>query len=135
MKTFLKAQATSLISTSVDYLMFGLLHEVFGVWYLLANVIGVTSGGVTNFLLGRYWAFSSKEENIEGQALKFFIVWVGNLILNTGLVFGLTEMLGNKYAWISKIVVSIIIGIGYNYVLQKFFVFKKSDDDGQLAEA
>lgn len=133
MKTFLKAQATSLISTMIDYLVFGLLHEIFGVWYLIANIIGVTSGGVTNFLLGRYWAFSSKEENIEGQALKFFIVWMGNLILNTGFVFGLTEMLGNKNAWISKIVVSVIIGIGYNYVLQKFFVFKKDND--QLAEA
>ncbi|KAA5537142.1 GtrA family protein [Taibaiella lutea] len=133
MKTFLKAQATSLISTMVDYVMFGLLHEIFGVWYLIANVIGVASGGLTNFLLGRYWAFSSKEEEIQGQALKFFIVWMGNLILNTSLLFGLNETLGNKNAWISKIVVSIIIGIGYNYVLQKFFVFKKDND--QLAEA
>jgi putative flippase GtrA len=133
MKTFLKAQGTSFISTMVDYVVFGLLHEIFGVWYLAANVIGVASGGLTNFLLGRYWAFSSKEEDIERQALKFFIVWMGNLILNTSLLFGLNEMLGNKNAWISKIVVSIIIGIGYNYVLQKFFVFKKDND--QLAEA
>jgi putative flippase GtrA len=133
MRTFLKAQATSLLSTMVDYMVFGLLHEIFGIWYLIANITGVASGGLTNFLLGRYWAFSSKEKNIEGQALKFFIVWMGNLILNTSFVFGLTEMLGNKNAWISKIVVSIIIGIGYNYVLQKFFVFKKDND--QLAEA
>lgn len=132
MKTFLKAQATSIISTVTDYLMFGLLFKVFGVWYLAANAIGVTSGGIVNFILGRNWAFSSKEAGIKGQALKFFIVWIGNLILNTSLVYGLTQLLGEKNAWISKIVVSFIIGIGYNYVLQKFFVFKKTN--GQLSK-
>lgn len=122
-----------MIATLVDYLVFGLLHEFFMVWYLMANIIGVVSGGIVNFLLGRYWAFSSKGEEIKGQAVKFFVVWSGNLILNTSGLYGLTQLLGDKNAIIAKIIVSLIVGIGYNYVLQKFFVFKKSN--GQLAKA
>lgn len=133
MKEFLKAQATSIIATTVDYVVTFLLGKFLLIWYLAASIIGTTLGGVTNFILGRYWAFSSKDEEVEGQALKFFIVWIGNLALNAGGMYELTELLGKKYWWISKIVVSLIIGIGYNYVLQKFFVFKKSN--GQLAEA
>jgi putative flippase GtrA len=133
MKEFLKAQATSFISTVADYLVTFLLGRFFGIWFVAASVIGTTSGGIVNFILGRYWAFSSKEEEVEGQAAKFFIVWVGNLALNAGSMYELNELLGDKYKWISKIVVSLIIGIGYNYVLQKYFVFKKSN--GQLAEA
>jgi len=133
MKTFLKAQATSMIATLTDYLVFGLLHEFFHVWYLIANVIGVVSGGIMNFILGRYWAFSSKEEEIKGQAVKFFIVWAGNLLLNTTGVYMLTQWFGEANALYAKIIVSIVVGIGYNYVLQKFFVFKKGN--GQLAKA
>jgi putative flippase GtrA len=99
----------------------------------MANIIGVISGGIVNFLLGRYWAFSSKGEEIKGQAVKFFVVWSGNLILNTSGLYGLTQLLGDKNAIIAKVIVSLIVGIGYNYVLQKFFVFKKSN--GQLAKA
>lgn len=133
MKEFLKAQATAIIATMVDYTVSLILKEYFSVWYLAASIIGTTSGGITNFILGRNWAFKSKGEVIQNQAFKFLIVWIGNLLLNAGGMVLITERIGHKYWWISKIVVSVLVGIGYNYVLQKFFVFKKGN--GQLAKA
>jgi len=124
MFTFLKAQASSLISTAVDFLVTFVLSGIFGVYYLVANVIGITCGGITNFLLGRYIVFSSKEKKVETQALKYVLVWMGNFALNIGGVYVFTEwlLLDDK---IAKVIVSIIVGFSYNYVLQKFFVFKK----------
>jgi putative flippase GtrA len=50
---------------------------------------------------------------------------MGNLALNTGGVHLLTEPpLGLRLAP-SKIFVSLVVAITYNYVLQKKFVFKK----------
>ena len=124
MFTFLKAQASSLISSAVDFLITVMLKELFGVWYLAAAVIGIICGGITNFLLGRIWVFSSEDKAVGPQAFKYSVVWGGNFLLNVGGVYLFTDIFGIKY-WISKVTVSLIVGIGYNYVLQKFFVFKK----------
>src|ERR1700748_644027 len=104
MKEFIKAQATSIIATLVDYVVTFLLSKLFLVWFVAASIIGTTSGGIVNFILGRYWAFASKDEDIEGQGFKFFIVWIGNLALNAGGVHELNALLGDQYKWISKIV-------------------------------
>ena len=124
MFTFLKAQASSLISTAVDFLVTIALKEIFGLYYLIANIIGIICGGLTNFLLGRYIVFSSKENKVETQAVRYILVWLGNFALNIGGVYVFTSLFNVDYK-ISKIVVSLIVGFSYNYVLQKFFVFKK----------
>ena len=123
MVTFVKAQAASLAATIVDFAVFILLTTVFNCWYLAASVTGTISGGVTNFLLGRVWVFDAMQGKIPRQALKYLLVWIGNLLLVSGGVFVVTE-----YARItplaSKIIVSLIVGFTYNYLLQKKFVFK-----------
>lgn len=123
MRTFLKAQASSLISTGVDFGVTFVCKQLLE-WFFAASVIGNISGGVTNFLLGRNWVFSSKEGGAGWQALKYILVWTGNLLLNAGGVYVFTEIIKLEN-WISKILVSLFVGIGYNYVLQKFFVFRK----------
>lgn len=125
MFTFLKAQASSLISTTVDFLVTFVLKILLGSWFFYASVTGNICGGIVNFFLGRNWVFSSKEKGMGGQVLKYLVVWLGNLILNAAGVYLFTEILKFEN-WISKIMVSLIVGIGYNYVLQKFFVFKKT---------
>jgi len=126
MVTFIKAQASSLISTAVDFSVTFVLKYLLGTWFFSASVIGNICGGITNFLLGRNWVFSSKEKGAGGQAIKYVIVWLGNLVLNAGGVYLFTEIIKIE-EWISKVMISVIVSIGYNYVLQKFFVFRKQE--------
>jgi len=121
---FLKAQASSLIATAVDFFVTAFLGKGLKMWYLAAVVIGTVCGGIANFLLGRNWVFSSKEEEAGYQAVKYIIVWLGNFGLNVGGVYLFTDIMHIDFM-VSKIGVSVIVGIGYNYVFQKFFVFKK----------
>lgn len=124
MVTFIKAQTSSLISTAVDFSVTFVLRHLFSTWFLAASVAGNICGGITNFLLGRNWVFSSKEGKVGGQAFKYVLVWLGNLGLNAGGVYLFTEII-HLEEWRSKILTSIIVSIGYNYVFQKFFVFRK----------
>jgi putative flippase GtrA len=123
MATFIKAQAASFTATVVDFTITVLLKEVFHCWYLVASIIGTVSGGVVNFLMNRSWVFQAHNKRIHFQALKYILVWIGNLVLVSGGVFVLTNYGGFSYI-VSKITVSLIVGIFYNYVLQKRFVFK-----------
>lgn len=123
MMQFLKAQASSLIATVADFLCTVVLKEFFGVWYFLANIIGVAAGGVVNFYVNRDWVFEGTHKAIKLQAVRYFIIWTGNLLLNASGVWLLTQFGPFNYI-VSKVVISLVVGWTYNYFFQKNFVFK-----------
>jgi putative flippase GtrA len=122
MQTFIKAQASSIISTFFDLVTTVVCKEFFYFWYVIASLIGTLVGGSTNFALGRTWVFNRKEKKIPVQAVKYFVIWNGNLVLSTLGVFIVTHYIGLSYFY-SKLIVSVVVGVGYNYLLQKKFVF------------
>jgi len=120
--TFIKAQASSIISTAFDLLTTVICKEFLGFWYLAASFTGTVIGGATNFALGRRWVFDGRHKGVPLQLIKYLITWGGNMLLTTTGVFIVTHYFGVSY-FISKIIVAIVVGIGYNYFLQKKFVF------------
>ena len=123
MVTFLKANAASLIASTVDYFISILLFKFFNIDVVLASMTGTICGGITNFLIGKHWVFSAGGGNTVRQALKYIIVWCGNLILNTSGVYICVKLANMEYVF-SKLLVSLIVAFGYNYPLQKKYVFK-----------
>ncbi|QNK63768.1 GtrA family protein [Pedobacter sp. PAMC26386] len=122
MATFVKAQVASLSASIIDFLTTLVCTQVFHVWYVLGSVIGTTAGGMVNFMMGRNWVFGAKEKSINHQIFKYIVVWVGNLLLTTAGVYLVTHYLHVNYI-LSKIIVSCTVGIGYNFLMQKKFVF------------
>jgi len=120
---FLKAQCTSLVASGADYLVYGLLLWGFHVWYLTASLMGLIVGGIVSFIVARNWAFNKGSRNIWMQAFLYLIVWNGNLLLNTAGLYLVKEGFHADPTF-SKILVSIVVGVSYNYLLQKNLVFK-----------
>ncbi len=122
-RTFLKAQFSSIISTLADFLVTIFLTQVIGLWYLLSSCLGTILGGFVNFTLGRHWTFQKSDGEKRSQAIRYVIIWSGSLLLNVGLLFLLTDVVGLHYIF-SKTVVSVLIGVFFNFYFQKTFVFK-----------
>ena len=122
MLTFIKAQASSLLASIFDFMTTIVSVQLFGVWYIAGSITGTIAGGWLNFTMGRRWVFKSGESKIYKQLIKYFIVWVGNLVLVTSGVFVLTRVVGLNYI-LSKLSVSLVVGSTYNYLMQKRFVF------------
>jgi putative flippase GtrA len=120
---FLKAQFTSLSASLVDYSTTMLLAYVCAVNKQHASMAGLIAGGIFHFTISRRWVFDAVDKNRYVQMARYLLVWIGNFLLNMG---GLYLMLHYTpiELYISKIVVSVAVGLGYNYVLQKNFVFK-----------
>ena len=130
--TFKKAQVASLLATTVDFLIMRLLVQAAGVWYIAASAIGTVFGGVTHFLLSRNWVFEAGEGKLPVQFGKYALVWAGNLLLNTSVLYLLTRYAGINYQ-IAKIGIAIGVAVFYNYVLQKRFVFTiKRDNEARI---
>ena len=121
---FLKAQAASFAGTVADFSLTVLCVELLHVWYLPATVLGNAAGGITNFWLGRRFVFRATGQPAPAQGLRYLAVWLGSMALNAGGVWLFTQALGVNYLY-SKIVVSLAVGLGFNYVLQLYFVFRK----------
>lgn len=128
MLTFVKAQASSLAASTIDFLTTAFCVEVLGMQAVWSSATGTIIGGITNFTMGRHWAFSARSGKVALQMYRYILVWIGNLILNTGGMYAATKYIHTNYL-LAKVCVSLIVGIGYNYTLQKYFVFKQMDDD------
>jgi putative flippase GtrA len=122
MSTFIRSQASSVISTFFDFLTTIVCKEFFYFWFVFASLLGTLVGGVTNFALGRIWVFKRREKKMPLQVLKYILIWNGNLALSTLGVFIVTHYIGVNYI-VAKIMIAVVMGVSYNYLLQKKFVF------------
>ena len=123
MLTFLKAQATSLVASGFDFMTTILLVEVMNVNKMAASVEGAVCGGIVNFIINRIWVFSANEKKAHVQIFRYALVWAGSLLLNAAGYYLLIHFTSLYYV-LSKLLVSILVGVLFNYFLQKRFVFK-----------
>lgn len=93
MFTFAKAELTASVASVVDFGLALLLSDVMGVYYGLANAIGVTAGGVTNCCLNYRYVFGDNHLRKRRVAWRYFLVWVVSWILNAGAPLPLPNLL------------------------------------------
>lgn len=122
-QSFIRAQLAAFTGSAVDFLAFLFFSEVLNIWYVYATALGALLGAITNFLLGRYWVFLATESKMHYQAVRYSIVSLGSLLLNTAGVYLLTEY-GMIHPIYSKLIVGFLVGVFYNFILQKTFVYK-----------
>jgi putative flippase GtrA len=125
MLIFLKANTAALIATLCDYAVTIALVYFSGMHPVAAAVAGTVSGGIINFLMGRYWAFNETKTGTTRQAYKYFLVWTGNLLLNACGMYLLTIYADIHFA-AAKLGTALIVAVAYNYPLQKNYVFRKN---------
>lgn len=123
MLLFVKSQVSAFLSSVVDFLVTVIAVELFSIGYVEATIIGAVCGAVANFILGRFWVFQAKEGKTKSQVFLYLLVWLGSLSLNAFGMYLFTDVWGIQYIF-SKLVISALVGICYNYSLQKRVVFK-----------
>lgn len=120
---FVKAQASALVATGVQFSVSFLLLYVWEGYDVAANVTGVACGGITNFMINRKWVYQKGNDAWNWQAMKYIIVWLGNLLVNTTCFWVLRHYTAiDKH--VAVVIASVITAVGYNYGMQKRFVFK-----------
>ena len=126
LKTFFKAQLSSLSATGVDFTVTFLLTSVISCWYLFSSVTGTIAGGICNFLINKYLVYNTKGQQKAAQIIRFIVVWFSSMLLNNGGVYVLTDILKIYYLF-SKVITAVLIGVFFNFYFQKTFVFKYSE--------
>jgi len=124
---FAKAQVSAFTGGMLDYVVMILCTELLHIHYTISIAIGGIIGAILNFSLNRYWTFKANrahELSVGAQLLKFAFVVAGSIALKSSGTYLFTTWLKLDYK-ITRIMVDIIVSLGFNYVLQKYWVFRK----------
>jgi putative flippase GtrA len=125
--TFAKAQTSAFLGGVLDYAVMIACTELLHIHYTISIVISGTIGAVLNFSLNRYWTFKAKQADkspIGAQLVRFCMMVAGSVFLKALGTYVLTTWLKLDYK-ISRLIIDIIVSLGFNYVLQNFWVFRK----------
>ena len=131
---FLRAQLSAQIATLADFILTYVCFQWLGIYYVMATSIGAITGGIVNCVINYKWAFATKDCQFKWVFFKYILVWIGSFLLNVGGVYLLVELLKHHtYLWerasgfyliIAKVIVAVIVSVGWNYVLHRYFVFQ-----------
>lgn len=138
---FLRSVVTSQISAYTDFIVSFIFYALISLSAGLAAMIGATAGGIVNCLINYKFTFRMKESSYLAIGIKFFLVWLGSLLLNTfgtqyftNLLDGSSlldnvNMVDNIRFTIARIFTSIIVSVFWNFLLQRYFVFRATPFD------
>lgn len=118
---FIKFALVGILNTLINWILFFILNNM-GVYYLIANVISYSISTLNSYVWNSKWVFKYKGDNKKETTLKFILLNIFGLILNTLILFVLVDKLGfNKM--IGLIITTAIVMI-INYLINKLWVFK-----------
>ncbi|HMR17889.1 MAG TPA: GtrA family protein [Sphingobacterium sp.] len=123
-KEFLKAQLSAFIGGLSDFVIYTFCYKVFLVSAPFSNAISGSLGAIVNFTINRYWAFNNTTISVASQLWKFILVVISSIILKSTGIYFFVDIWKFHYL-LSKLIVELIVSLGFNFILQKYWVFRK----------
>lgn len=138
---FLRSVITSQISTYIDYAVSFFLFALCGLGAGISAGIGGACGGITNCAVNYRFTFRMKECSYWAIGVKFFMVWLGSMLLNafgtalfTNILMSFESLneLGvneNLRFTIARLITGLLVSVAWNFMLQRYFVFRTTKFD------
>ena len=115
------------LTTVVNIVAFAFLSRVLSVGTVASNIIAWFLSVLFAYVTNRGWVFVTRGDSVLKEAATFFSGRIGTGVLDTAMMFVTVDLLG----WddlVMKIVVNVIVII-LNYVISKFFVFRRKNEN------
>lgn len=145
--TFLRSSISSQLASWTDmgarFIFYTFVLSGLSEFYR-ANIsvaIGALIGGIINCCINYRYTFHASGQNVKAVGVKYFLVWTGSLLLN---MYGTTYacMAVGKWTWlrtlgftdngifyVTTLLVSLIVSLAWNFLLQRNFVYRPSGFD------
>lgn len=127
-RTFMGFSATSIATTAVDVILFGLFstefrHAGIVLWAALSTVLARVASASLNFAINRRRVFQTGGD-VRSQARRFVVVAAVQMFLSALLVQGLAPLFPQAAAMLVKLAVDLVLFLA-NYQVQMRLVFSK----------
>tara|TARA_R110001592_G_scaffold16881_18_gene71787 strand:- start:5211 stop:5615 length:405 start_codon:yes stop_codon:yes gene_type:complete len=121
-KSFSKFTVVGVVNTLIDFTVFFILHNMFGVMFIIAHVAAFFVALTNSFYFNAIWTFKNlKRDQLVKQILSFVAIGVIGLVLSTATIF-----IANQFMWVyfAKLV-AMVVSFLWNYIGSWLFVFKE----------
>lgn len=139
--SFVRAAAASQTASWVDLFTGFALFAWLGFGTATATAIGAILGGVINCIINFKFTFHAQGVSWRAVALKYMLVWIGSLLLNTYGTAGLYYLL-DHWSWLesigfnadgyyaaARLTTSLLVSWFWNFILQRCFVYRLTSFD------
>lgn len=145
--TFLRSSVSSQVASWIDLgmsmLFYSFVFIALDPFYRsnLSVAVGAIAGGVVNCCINYRFTFHASGQSVKAVIVKYLMVWTGSLLLN---MYGTTflSMLLSQWKFLhnlgfrpdgifaaSTLLVSLVVSLAWNFVLQRNFVYRPSPFD------
>ena len=118
---FIKFGLVGVLNTLINWIIFILLNFI-GIYYIVSNIIAYAIATANSYIWNSKWVFKYNGKNKKETTVKFLILNLIGLGLNTAILYLLVDMAGFNKLIALVITTSIVMII--NYILNKAWVFK-----------
>lgn len=109
------------VCTVLDFLLLYILKDYLQVNYVIASAISFSIAVILNYILCTLWIFKTRKiKSRYGEFTVYVVISITGLLINTGLIWFLTEKLGIP-VFLSKILGTPIV-LAWNFGGRKYLV-------------
>ena len=139
--SLLRAGVTSQTSSWVDLFTSFALFAWVGLMPGVATAIGAVIGGVINCVMNFHFTFHAQECSWRAVVVKYTMVWVGSILLNSFGTEGLFKLFVN-WPWLetigfnpdgsfaaARLITALVVSLFWNLLLQARFVYRITSFD------
>lgn len=133
--TFLRSGVSSQLASIIDLSLGFVLYSWCGLDALISTAIGAIAGGAVNCAVNYKFTFHADGCPWSAVIIKYTLVWVGSLLLNSFGTDWLNTMFDNM-PWLAalgftskgcyaaaRVIVSLLVSWFWNFLLQRYFVY------------
>jgi putative flippase GtrA len=121
-KRALRVSASSILATTVDVVALIALVELAGVHVTVAAFLAAVCGGVTNFLVNKYWAFADNAPLDVRQVSLYVLVSLANAMFVAASLHVFAVLIGVPYL-MAKAAAAALVFLLWSYPAQAKLVF------------
>lgn len=114
--------AFGVLTTVVNFVTYFIFARLFGLNYLISNILAWFFAVLFAYITNRIWVFESKSSNILKEILLFYGGRIFSGVVDNGLMYIFIELLGIG-DFTAKVIIQVIVVV-LNYVFSKLIVFK-----------
>lgn len=111
------------LNTLFDFGIFCILNSIFGVNYVISQIISYSSGTLNSYLFNKFWTFNDTKTSKKGamEIVQFIVVNTASLGVS---LIGLSLLMkdGSMNSFFAKII-SMVLAQVVNFVGYRFWVF------------
>ncbi|TKC63575.1 GtrA family protein [Pedobacter hiemivivus] len=130
---FSKSKVTQLIKFGIvgcsglviDFAITYFFKEYLGLNRFIANALGFGAAVTNNYFIHRFWTFKNNEKRVAQQFLKFLMVSIIGLGLNTLCIYTIQQW-GHLSFYVAKFIAIVLVFI-WNYTVNAQITFKKNE--------